>query len=572
MRTWLLCFLLGLTVCLYGQAYDNNWVHRNPIAGYTFNNGLSTYYDTSDDHLTFWRASSSISDYEGNLLFFSDGVHVLDKNGVFLRNTDSLAYGHIDSVYYFPGVPYVQGCLLLPMPDSDSLFYYFHTATFGQQPIQANRLFYSVIDRTLNSGKGEFVAWNSLLLDSVMVDAGMGLCKHANNEEWWLIKPLHNKNTYARFLVKRNGVIDGPFFQSIGLSSHDADHKGQVVFSVKGDKMGFTNGLQKGQLFDFDRCTGLLSNPRDYWNFSNGYYFGGIGLSFSPNGRFMYATGDSFQIDQYDTYAADLNSSKLTVAQTSSVLQLRQPSYHQLGPDGKIYIAGDGSPIPLTVINNPDSFGLACNIDTFSFYPFHYPSFTFGMPCFPHYRTPPSAAYAADAGRDTTVCDSLLQLSVGIPLGAPAVDSVMYAWSSPNDANFGGSTQGQIIVQPTSNAMYVLHIQDTSLAPKYSCKERWDTVHVTVTSNCFTSTPQSPKGDLNSQIQVSPNPARDYFFVETDMRDALLSVTDVEGRLVQKAEIRNQKTEIRCSGWARGVYFVTVRNKEGEKRVKVVVE
>ena len=73
-------------------------------------------------------------------------------------------------------------------------------------------------------------------------------------------------------------------------------------------------------------------------------------------------------------------------------------------------------------------------------------------------------------------------------------------------------------------------------------------------------------------MHVSPNPARDYFFVETDMRDAVLTVTDAEGRLVQKLEIRNQKAEIRCSGWARGVYFVTVRNKESEKRVKVVVE
>ncbi|MCX6198409.1 MAG: T9SS type A sorting domain-containing protein [Bacteroidetes bacterium] len=200
---------------------------------------------------------------------------------------------------------------------------------------------------------------------------------------------------------------------------------------------------------------------------------------------------------------------------------------------------------------------------------------TNGMPCFPHYRTPTCAAYAADAGRDTTVCDSLLNLSVGITLGKPAADSVVYSWSSPNDLSFGGSTQAQIIVHPSQTATYILHIQDTCTHPTYSCTERWDTVSVEVTNNCNpTASPLTPEGGMKDRIQIMPNPAHDFVNVVVDksVLGSELKITDVTGRLVLAVQLVTRNTQLETSSFEHGMYFISVKNKDGEWKEKLVIE
>lgn len=522
----------------------------------------------------FFISSTSVSDKEGNLQFFSDGVYVKNKNADIIQDGDKFALGHFDSAYYFPGTPYIQGVLLLPMPESDSLYYFFHQASVDSVLPQANRLFYSIIDASINGGTGAVINRNNILLDTFITDAGMGLCKHANGRDWWLIKPKYKSNIYYKFLVKSSGIIEGPFKQSIGVASVEPDWKGQVVFTVSGNKMACTHELSKGQLFDFDRCTGLLSNPQNFYDSSSTYLWGGGGLSFSPSGRFMYMLGDSFQLEQFDTYAQDLNASKIVIIRTPA----NEPDklfYHQLGPDGKIYIEGHNSPSFMSVINFPDSLGFACGIDTFSFQIFPQGN-TFGMPCFPHYRTPTCAAYAADAGRDTTVCDSLLNLSVGITLGKPAVDSVVYSWSSPNDLSFGGSTQPQIIVHPAQTATYILHIQDTCTHPTYSCTERWDTVVVTVTGSCITAIDNGRQTTDNGkmQIQVYPNPASDFVNVVIDktMLGSELKITDVTGRVVMAVQLQTTNYKLETTRFERGVYFIEVKTRGSEWKQKLVLD
>ncbi len=558
---------------LFSQKYDNNWVLGfPPYSVINFEQGTVDSIH-SFNYNQFLLSSSTVSSYTGELLYFSDGIEVRDKNGNTIEHGNEFLFGHEDSVNYFPGEAYLQGALLLPMPESDSLYYYFHMATVGNQVYQANRLFYSIIDATANSSGGSVISQNNLLIDTFITDAMMGLCKHANGKDWWLLKPKFSSNTFFRFLIRANGVIEGPFIQNIGITFKDPDWKGQMVFTVNGDKMVTGTGLGPSELFDFDRCTGLLSNSKYFSAIDGSYIVGAIGCSFSANGRYIYATMDSFKLYQLDTYSTNIDSSKFLLIRNPPAA-FHRLFYHQLTPEGEIYIAGHGAPTPISVIHYPDSAGLACGLDTFSFNPF-YGNITFGMPCFPHYRTPTCAAYAADAGRDTTVCDSLLNLSVGIALGKPTVDSVVYNWSSPNDLSFGGSTQAQVILHPAHTATYILHIQDTCTHPTYSCTERWDTVTITVTNNCNpTASPQTPVGGLKDRIQIMPNPAHDYVNVVIDknMSGSMLTVTDVTGRVVLVVYLNTQYSQLNTSRFAKGIYFVTVKNKDGEWKEKLVVE
>ena len=75
-----------------------------------------------------------------------------------------------------------------------------------------------------------------------------------------------------------------------------------------------------------------------------------------------------------------------------------------------------------------------------------------------------------------------------------------------------------------------------------------------------TTSPQTPEGGLKDKIQVYPNPANEYFVVETNLINAEVSITDAQGSAIAKYKITNSKYEIDCTTWASGVYFWHLTN------------
>jgi hypothetical protein len=125
----------------------------------------------------------------------------------------------------------------------------------------------------------------------------------------------------------------------------------------------YYDGLGAGlEIFDFDRCTGSLSNtihiPVDDTN--------GTGVAFSPNSRYFYISS-VLDVYQFDTEAPDIAASQVHIAHWDSTYSPTPPfatlfDIAQLAPDGKIYISTGNSTLRLHVINNPDEPGLACNM------------------------------------------------------------------------------------------------------------------------------------------------------------------------------------------------------------------
>jgi hypothetical protein len=128
-------------------------------------------------------------------------------------------------------------------------------------------------------------------------------------------------------------------------------------------------------LFDFDRCTSTLSNFLTIgFNNTNIFYSVFIGCSFSPNSRKLYVSGED-TLYQFDLLAADVAASMQIIWYDSDSLNFI--GLHKLGPDGKIYIANSSiswysnvfnyQNMNLSVINSPDSLGLACDFQPYSF-------------------------------------------------------------------------------------------------------------------------------------------------------------------------------------------------------------
>ncbi|MFN4255180.1 MAG: T9SS type A sorting domain-containing protein [Saprospiraceae bacterium] len=164
------------------------------------------------------------------------------------------------------------------------------------------------------------------------------------------------------------------------------------------------------EVYDFDRCAGLLSNHRQMVLDSGVAYPGGV--AFSPNGRYLYVSKWQTVL-QFDTQAPDLLASKTVVAEYDGFLdsyqtvQLPTRFYSMaLAPDGRIYICVPNYPSRfLHVIEKPDLPGLACEVRQHAVQ----------LPYYNSYSMPNMPSYRLGAWRDSP-CDTLKTASgIAIP-------------------------------------------------------------------------------------------------------------------------------------------------------------
>jgi hypothetical protein len=365
-------FILDLRFC-QAQNQNNIWCFGDS-SGIDFNQNPPTPFRTS---LDVRGSCASIADSSGRLLFYAEanghiqdiGTNVYNQNNVQMPNGDSIIGGG-----------WYNELLILPYPGSTNKYYLFTSTLYTHLG-----LYYSIIDMSLNAGLGDVTLKNIPLNSNPVWDAQAAV-KHANGRDWWLIdKDLstggsNGNNLFYIYLVTQDSIFQ--LQQNIGAINQT--DLGGMCFSKNGDKLLFwsVNGLL--ELFDFDRCTGLLSNYRLITNIPsiNYRYFGG---AFSPSGNYIYTSTNNLPSDvyQYDINAVDISASRITIASVDT------PTYVggqlRLAPDDKIYWAcvwNDGShfnyPYPdsaftgttmnLSVINNPDLPGSACNFTYYNFY------------------------------------------------------------------------------------------------------------------------------------------------------------------------------------------------------------
>ena len=275
---------------------------------------------------------------------------------------------------------------LIPHSGNDSLVYLFSIGVNGYQG-----LFYTLINYKANNDSGIVIQKNIQLKNAPAFD-GLTAVRHGNGRDWWLLFKewdgsfqTGNNFTYG-YLINQNGINSIPA-QTLGpLSSTNG---GQLCLNRIANKLVFVNLRGLISLFDFDRCYGSLSNPitieLEKSNAPYPYYFS---TAFSPDGSKLYVVGIAYlnQAGQNDTlFQFDLNAPNIFASkQVIYVLPSYQKSMGniKLAPDNKIYLTtGDeslGIPYPdtlfttintnLSVINQPDSLGLACDFQPFSFY------------------------------------------------------------------------------------------------------------------------------------------------------------------------------------------------------------
>ena len=355
--------------------------------------------------MNFDVTNASICDTSGNLLFYTNGIYIADASHQPMENGDGINLGEYADNHQIYGYILDQGAFAIPKPSSKSLYYLFHSAKDypnTQVSYHSPKLYYSLINMNLNNGLGSVVEKNQIVIDDILMAGNITATKHSNGRDWWILVRKYESNQYYRLLVSPDG-IDNQGIQEIGISFSIGI--GQSVFSPDGSKYVVYNGnyIWEGGLlniYDFDRCSGLLSDPIQAANIDSAYT---LGAAISTNSRYLYLSSFNY-IYQYDLEANDILGSKDTVAVYDGYELKIAPtigiptrfSLMQLAPDGKIYISIPGGVNVLHVINNPNEAGEACDVAQHSVFLPTYNSRT--MPNFPNYRL----------GASSEPCDSIV--------------------------------------------------------------------------------------------------------------------------------------------------------------------
>ena len=348
-----------------------------------------------------------------SLILYSNGSKIFNGRHRLIEGGDRLNYGNDwnTSVYsrsYFGQylISRYAEPIAIVNSVSDPSKYYLLSVFISSNSIINSKIVYSSIDMNVNSGNGK-VMEKEIALKSGDFTESIGVCKHGNGKDWWVIAREFNKKNFTVIQLNQSGfnIISENQESKWDLSNHDA-FRGNYSnrFSWKGEI--FASYSYEGlELYDFDRCNGTLSNRREYKiptdDTSSCSY-----VCFSPNDRLIYALlGHKIYQIEIGTNTvrkiADWDL-RLDTVDGGTAAFYTSFGFPQLAPDGKIYISTSESTRYLHVIEKPNEIGQLCSFKQRSIKLLNWNS---GLPNFPNYEL----GAVADKCGESGIADNILE-------------------------------------------------------------------------------------------------------------------------------------------------------------------
>lgn len=315
-----------------------------------------------------YEGCASISDENGNLVLYTDGVHVWD--GAHSLRTSSLK-GDYSST---------QSAIIVPNPGNKNEYYIFTMdgstgGTTGQ--FQVNHFDGVLIN--VSTSNWTITPLSNLMTLPTIKDLSpcekLTAIQHKNCKDFWVVTVLQRgtlatrkgKGVFRVFKVDANGVS---FAYDVDMDI-EIPEAGYLKGSPDGTKIAMVNTQDSNiLLYDFNNTTGKITIPslrtistKDIRPYC---------LEFSPNSKLLYYVdlGALYNAGSNDASKADLFQVDLTASTLNpNVVHTftnkgggAVASALQLGPDGSIYIAKDRENT-LAAILDPNTLGTACNVD-----------------------------------------------------------------------------------------------------------------------------------------------------------------------------------------------------------------
>jgi gliding motility-associated-like protein len=338
-----ICLLLGFSVSAQNQ--ENIWVFGHH-AGLDFSSGAPVPVVTAIEGLG--EANASVCDANGQLLFYTNGTTVWDRNHNTMPDGAALiALFQPNNVA--PTSSTCQGAVIVPVPYNSNRYYIFSLTSIETT---GGYLYYSLVDMSLNNGLGDIVpGQKGVQVDSNLSERMTTITGEACNV--WLLVRAKMTNHFKSYRIDAGGIEPTPQLSPVG-SIFGGLFTGEISVAPNRRKIalangGFPTGLAGGlELFDFDPATGILSNAV-VLDGTTGFY----GAEFSADNSKLYASSPA-TLKQFDLSAAGATQ---TVIGSSALSHLKRAA------NGKIYCKGSSASGHLSVINAPEQAALGCDYE-----------------------------------------------------------------------------------------------------------------------------------------------------------------------------------------------------------------
>ena len=346
MKASLTVILISLfSLSVFPQTNRANWWYFGNKTGVNFNTTPPTTY--ANGAMNTLEGSASISDKNGNLLFYTDGRTVYNRNHMTMSNGTGLL-GHTSSSH---------SAVILPYPGDTNLYFIFNV------PSQPNiGLNYSIVDMRLSSGLGGVLSTKKnirLMNPHPVSDKLCAIEKKGKNGYWVVAQRNDNWNLYA-FSVTNLGVDTSAVISTtVPVKTGSVPHYGCIKISPNGKKISLAYGVGGAFVIgNFNQSSGQVSNMdtiRSVFPY---------GIEFSPNSKRLYITNNN-GLKQYD-----LSSNNISLIRRSKRSIANKPPFVRYGqiqtaPNKKLYVArmnnSSSATSFLSVINSPNDTGVSCN-------------------------------------------------------------------------------------------------------------------------------------------------------------------------------------------------------------------
>jgi hypothetical protein len=378
-----------IAVSVRSQNLQNaNW-YFGQNAGLSFLPNATSPVAITNSAMYTTECAASVSDQNGNLLFYTDGNTVWNNQNQVMTNGTGLM-GHFSNL---------QGAVIVPRPGYPNNYY---LVTIDGITGELKGLYYSEID--MSSGFGQVLTSNknTVLYDHSAVPVPIDIdfynfsekltsTKHSNGVDYWVITQIADQ-IYS-YLVTSSGISPTPV-ASPALLDQNVDSMtsvGQMKISPDMQRIGVSyyldsiviTGTNWGALAlgDFNNTTGVVTFDPNLITIAGHYSF--YGMEFSPNSQLAYFTTQSSLNSTTARSTADIYANIYSVDASKSsgvkvpklvsqhlvprenevkrtvtpVASLYYPLGLQLAINGRIYVSDPSTNLNsyLSVINDPNN-------------------------------------------------------------------------------------------------------------------------------------------------------------------------------------------------------------------------
>ncbi len=343
----------------YGQGEFNTW-YFGQRAGLAFSG--ATVQALTDGALASGEACASISNAQGQLLFYTNGLTVWNRLHQVMANGQAL--GGFEDPALSETLPNsaTQGVTIVPKPGPGQQYYIF-TVDAVEDGLQRG-LQYSVVDMAQQGGLGQVVT------KAIRVPVPLGdgrlteklvAVRHANQQDFWILVHGWNSNVFLAYLLTSGGLSLSPVQSAGGIphqggtnARHDYNAVGYMKVAPTGRQLAVAQYNGPLEVFDFNYGTGVVSAPRRLPDVARPLAQQYYGVEFSPDGQLVYVSSYS------DLYQYNLLTGGVVTIATNSLANF---GALQVGPDQKIYgalYAQGTNSYGVCVIGSPNTLGAGC--------------------------------------------------------------------------------------------------------------------------------------------------------------------------------------------------------------------